>query len=152
MNSDQSLREYSNPNSDSLLKSKLGPDITSPVSKIFVYGILKSGFELSLSRYGGKLLGPARVAGTQLYHIGGGVGLRFAKDADTAAHGELWEIPDSLWHWLDQIEANGFAYTREEMTVSVDIEDGIKVKAWVYVHTYPGMAYERPIKGNKYRG
>lgn len=115
---------------------------------------MKRGFELDLAKYGAKFMGPARVAGTQLYHIGGGVGLR--KEGDGAAIGELWIIPNSLWPWLDDIEQNGFCYTREEVRVNLDIkpQDIIDAheKAWVYVHTYPGMEYELPVEGNDWHG
>src|SRR5258706_9446905 len=91
--------------------------IQTPYDKIFVYGILKRGFPLDLKQYGGKFLGKARIAGTQLYHIGGGVGLRKTANLEAKAVGELWEVPNSLWRWLDDIEQNGFCYTREWFNV-----------------------------------
>lgn len=127
-------------------------------SRIFVYGILKRGFPLDLKQYGGKFLGKARIAGTQLYHIGGGVGLRKTADLATKAVGELWEVPNSLWHWLDDIEQNGFCYTREKFAIERPIlceEDqmGLSLEpAWAYVHSYPGMDYVNQVEGNDWHG
>lgn len=126
--------------------------------RLFVYGILKRGFPLDLKQYGGKFLGKARIAGTQLYHIGGGVGLRKTDDLRTYAHGELWEVPNTLWAWLDDIEQNGFCYTREKFVIERPIlceEDqmGLSLEpAWTYVHTYPGMDYVNPVEGNDWNG
>lgn len=125
------------------------------ISRLFVYGILKRGFPLDLKQYGGTFVSKAHLAGAQLYHIGGGVGLRKVDDDHTIAHGELWEIPNTLWRWLDDIEQNGFCYTREKMVVMTqpkNEENGqvslVLSNAWVYVHTYPDMAYENPVEEN----
>lgn len=140
------LSQISNPEPISVERPK-------STSRLFVYGILKRGFPLDLKQYGGKFLGKARIAGTQLYHIGGGVGLRKTADLEAKAVGELWEIPNSLWRWLDDIEQNGFCYTREWFNAEfVFKEDGDLTSAQAYVHSYPGMDYVNPVEGNDWHG
>jgi gamma-glutamylcyclotransferase (GGCT)/AIG2-like uncharacterized protein YtfP len=121
-------------------------------NKLFVYGILKRNFSLDLSRHGAKFIGKAQIEGADLYKIGRGVGLRFA-GKDHKAIGELFEIPERLWPWLDQLESNGFAYTRSEVEVQrIDwaaVENGT-VRAWVYEHTFPGMRYTETYDNGTY--
>jgi gamma-glutamylcyclotransferase (GGCT)/AIG2-like uncharacterized protein YtfP len=62
------------------------------LNKLFIYGILKRGYELDLAQMGGKFIGEARIEGATLYGIGRlvgvqpdlpqyrGVGLRLEKD------------------------------------------------------------------------
>lgn len=112
---------------------------------LFVYGILKKGYELDLADYGASLIGEAHIPGAVLYGIGRnwhheshpndgrefhGVGLklvdpRVAKAdipllSGSVAHGELWRIPEKLWDWLDGIEQNGFCYTRKVVPARLD--------------------------------
>lgn len=130
--------------------------------KLFVYGILKRGFELDLRDYGCTFVGEAALPGAILYGLGGryeentnpskyhGVGLRFSEDPERVAHGEVFDVPDFLWHWLDQIENNGFSYTRKVVQAKMEVapEDGLhNVDVWVYEHTFPGMEYVNPIEG-----
>jgi gamma-glutamylcyclotransferase (GGCT)/AIG2-like uncharacterized protein YtfP len=107
-------------------------------NKLFVYGILKRGYELDLREHGAKFIGEAHIEGAALYGIGPiyegnkhefryhGVGLRLdympEKDTDPmgVAYGELFEVPHKLWPWLDGIEQNGFVYTRKIMPVHMD--------------------------------
>lgn len=110
-------------------------------SKLAVYGILKRGFSLDLSKpeYGGKFLDDGIIQSAQLHAISYGVGLRFVEDPLQVAHVELFEIPDELWDWLDQIESNGRVYTRK--VVQVHVEDLYKgydltTNAWVYEHMF----------------
>ena len=122
-------------------------------NKLFCYGILKRGFAMDLERYGAKFIGSALLEGAQLYHIGRGVGLRPVEsgeqDALPSAHGEVFEVPDDMWPWIDRLESNGFAYTRKIYTPIVEVEGGrTLLDAWVYVHTYPGMKYDKPIVNN----
>jgi len=137
---------------------------------LMVYGILKKGYELDLSEYGAKFIGECHIPGAILYGIGKnwnheshpnegrefhGVGLGLDKDPDRVAHGELWEIPDTLWDWLDQIEQNGFCYTRK--VVQVRVTDPVSeapeyqyTNAWVYEYSYPGFDYANPIEGGRF--
>jgi len=128
--------------------------------KLFVYGILKRNYDLDLRKYNAKFIGKAVLPGAILYGIGplhegpyvggegredfSGVGLRFTEDLTKHAYGEVFEIPDHLWDWLDSIENNGFSYTRKE--VQVEMETWVKTEAWVYEHTYPHMVYDSPIE------
>lgn len=135
-------------------------------NKLFVYGLLKRGYDLDLENYGGKFIGEAHIKGATLYGIGRrnggrefgrweevkhefcGVGLRLSREGEfTVAHGELWGVPSTLWNWLDGIEQNGFMYTRKIVEVSVKDEEGHLdgVHAWVYEHTYPDFKYEHPL-------
>src|SRR5260370_42631174 len=75
-------------------------------NKLFVYGILKRGFQLDLTKRGCKFIGEAQIQGANLYGIGhkwdgenwSGVGLRFlglpVEDPIRVVHGEIFEIPD----------------------------------------------------------
>jgi gamma-glutamylcyclotransferase (GGCT)/AIG2-like uncharacterized protein YtfP len=130
-------------------------------NKLMVYGILKRGYELDLERRGCKFLGECLLQGANLYGIGylwpgdggfAGVGLRLVEDPNRVAHGELFEIPEHLWKWLDHIEQNGFCYTRKLVKVDMETARGKTrleserlllepVECWVYEHTYPGMKY-----------
>lgn len=118
---------------------------------LFVYGILKRGFALDLTRYGAKFLGEAQIDGVNLYSIGGGVGLRRSENPNDTAYGELFEIPNKLWSWLDDIEGHPRNYKREIMNVTTEefdyrLDDLIRTKAWVYIHQYPHEKY-----GTKYK-
>src|SRR5208337_1825883 len=77
------------------------------MNKLFVYGLLQKNFVLGLEKYGCTFLGKDQVNG-RLYLIGGqGVGLRLDEHpvpTDIRAKGEVWEIPDELWDWLNEIE------------------------------------------------
>src|SRR5712691_7460722 len=161
-------------------------------NKLFVYGILKRGYELDLEHFGAKFIGEAHINGATLYGIGRitdheahpnegrefhGVGLRLPKEdwqlseedlrvqQTKVAHGELWVIPDKLWKWLDEIEQNGYCYTRKVVDVKLDMDtaqgfeemkklDGWErvqtVQAWVYEHTFPNFEYENPIEGGRF--
>src|SRR6267378_5381684 len=113
---------------------------------LFVYGILKRGFELDL-RGKAKFIDTAQLDGAILYRVGSGVGLRFTEDVNRTVYGEVFKIPKGLWKWLDMIESNGFAYTRRIVEVGIGHHEADIgwVKAWVYEHTFPNMRYDRPI-------
>lgn len=127
-------------------------NMESNTDRIFVYGILKRGFGLDLSKRHGTYLGNGAIEGATLRPIGEGVGLRFDQDPGYLAFGEVFEIPTHLWPWLDAIESNGKHYTRRETDVNLFDKDRnvLVIKAWVYEHTYPGMAYADPIKSGCY--
>jgi gamma-glutamylcyclotransferase (GGCT)/AIG2-like uncharacterized protein YtfP len=136
-------------------------------NKLMVYGILKRGFALDLTKRGCKFLGEAQLPGANLYGMGykdatrtwTGVGLRLVEDPNRVAYGELFEMPESpevehgsrLWHWLDSIEQNGHCYTRKIVAVKLPIvccnecDEVVKHEtehAWVYEHTFPGCKYD----------
>lgn len=128
-------------------------------NRLYTYGILKRGYALDLKGYGGKFLGEAYIEDATLYGIGrlvgvqddlpqySGVGLRL--DGLNTAYGELWEIPEDLWDWLDMIEQNGWCY--ERLLVPVRLDPGNELyTAWVYQHCYPGFKYEHPIADGRF--
>jgi len=116
-------------------------------NKLFVYGILKRGFQLDLEKKGCKFLGEAVLPGANLYHLGSGVGMKVADDG--GAYGEVFEIPPNLWPWLDSIEGHPHNYRRvivEPILCNLG-EGGMNVKTWAYEfphHTGP------IIKSGKY--
>ena len=123
----------------------------------FATGYFKRGFSLDLTHYGGRYMGNASLYGASLHPIGDGVGLRFTKpfgvdQSIPIARGEVFQIPDRLWAWLDLIENNGHCYTRKVVTVVVHdpVEEDEGVEAWVYEHSYPGMNYATPIESGIY--
>lgn len=113
--------------------------------KIFVYGILKRGFKLDLSKYGGTFLHTDTVFGT-LYRIGSGVGLRLGGDG--LAHGEIFEIPRTLWGWLDEIEQVDYnVYTRRYVkTDDGDFAHLYEHTAYVGKDTDPDWYYENRLR------
>ena len=114
---------------------------------LFVYGILKRGFELDLSNYGGEFLGEAKLHGANIYSIGDGVGLRLSENSKDIVHGEVFEIPNNLWKWLDAIENHPYTYKREIVKVIRRIDNGISVmRAWVYIHQYSFENYKNSKK------
>ena len=114
---------------------------------LFVYGILKKGHCLSLDENEeATFVSDGYIRNAELYHIGGGVGLRLNVPGATA-FGEIYQINDELWNWLDRIENNGITYTRK--VVDVSTPNG-SLKAWVYEHTYPEFEYTDPIEGGWY--
>lgn len=159
-------------------------------NKLFVYGILKRGYELDLTNYGAKFIGEAYIEGATLYGIGPrdrwetvrkdgiwqryqGVGLRLntypwseGDPSGVVAHGELWEVPPSLWRWLDDIEQNGRVYTRKIVPVMLELKDAptqgewgavmanakavTLADAWVYEHCYKDFKYENRIEGGRF--
>jgi len=143
-------------------------------NKLFVYGILKRGYELDLSDHKATFLGDAHIDGAVLYGIGHiwrheshpnegrqyhGVGLKLDVGPLEVAYGELWDIPNTLWDWLDSIEQNGYVYTRKVVPVKLqeypagapyDSEVYKTVDAWTYEHCYPDFSYDNKIEGGKF--
>jgi gamma-glutamylcyclotransferase (GGCT)/AIG2-like uncharacterized protein YtfP len=115
-------------------------DLVMKNNLLFCYGILMRNFELDLSQYGGKFIQEDEVRG-RLYSIGSGVGLRLSVlpvPPDIRAKGEVWEVPEKLWGWLDSIEGNGRVYIRRLVkTISA-------YECWTYEHIY--YDYEAPQK------
>lgn len=121
---------------------------------LFCYGILKKGQCADLSDNGQEHIGPATLAGANLYGIGGGVGLRLDGKPEDLAHGDVFRIIDKdLWcRYLDQIENNGRVYTRK--VVEVEVKGHGKMQSWVYEHMYyPAEFYGSRLKnlGGTYR-
>jgi gamma-glutamylcyclotransferase (GGCT)/AIG2-like uncharacterized protein YtfP len=103
--------------------------------KLFVYGLLKRGLPLDLTKHGGKFLGEGWIKGAKLYKVGaGGVGLRFVDDPLEVGHGELFEIAPELLPWLDCIEDEGNVYTRRKCEVHFGWS--VVQSVHVYEHTY----------------
>lgn len=121
---------------------------------IFVYGILKRGFDLDLEENGGRFICPATLPGAVLHSIGSGVGLRFSEDPlEVVPWGELFLVPGrNTWRWLDTIESNGFCYTRKVVNVFPHAIPQLPPRAWVYEHTFPGFDYTYcpVIEGGKF--
>lgn len=139
-------------------------DIVKP-NLLFVYGILKRGYELDLTEHGARFVSKAHIPNAALYGIGrrwdheshpnesreySGVGLRLNIGPLWVAHGELFEIPDNLWDWLDGIENNGHTYERKVVRVELNrAMEGDRADAWVYEHMHPFEKHDReiPIEG-----
>lgn len=125
-------------------------------NKLFVYGILKTNFSLDLNRshYGlpkAKFIGKATLKGATLNRIGSGVGLRL--EGEALVHGEVYEIPDKMWPFLDQIENHPHTYKREVVKAQLvglpDYPDGVgEIEAWVYVHQHPKYFMGKIRSGN----
>ena len=104
-------------------------------NKLFVYGILKRGFSLDLSREGAKFIGEAILQPANLYSIGAGVGLLLENEGKV--HGEVFEIPNErMWKWLDRIEGHPHLYQRQRVW-PVLTHSNDEVEAYVYVYQRP---------------
>ena len=104
-------------------------------NKLFVYGILKKGFSLDLSREGAKFIGEAILQPANIYSIGAGVGLLLEEEGKV--HGEVFEIPNErMWKWLDQIEGHPHLYQRQ-IVWPVLTHSNDEVEAYVYVYQRP---------------
>lgn len=144
-------------------------------NKLMVYGILKRGFALDLTKHGCKFLGECQLVGANLYGrefrdaTGSwtGVGLRFDDDPEGVAYGELFEIPDrvehpegkrgwSVWDWLDSIEQNGYCYTRKIVRVEMwpekrhKLESGLVATMDALERIQYAWVYEHTYPGCKY--
>ena len=103
-------------------------------TRLFAYGILKRNFQLDLENYGATFIGEAVLQEANIYKIGSGVGLKLEDEGKV--YGEVFEIPNKLWRWLDGIEGRPYNYDRmvvEPVLYKVG-EAGIEVDAWVYVY------------------
>ena len=103
-------------------------------NKLFAYGILKKGFSLDLSREGAKFIGEAILQPANLYSIGAGVGLLLEDEGKV--HGEVFEIPERMWKWLDQIEGHPHLYQRQRVW-PVLAHSNDEIEAYVYVYQRP---------------
>jgi gamma-glutamylcyclotransferase (GGCT)/AIG2-like uncharacterized protein YtfP len=128
-------------------------------NKLFVYGILKRGFSLDLTREGAKFLGEATLQHANIYKIGEGVGLLLEDEGKV--YGEVFEIPERLWRWLDNIEGHPYTYMRQQIQVmlyeavdragSVEYQ-GNEIECWTYVHQHPEYMNELIETGSYQQG
>ena len=121
---------------------------------LYVYGILKRGYAADLSKMGAKFISEATMQNSQLYWIGKdrmGVGLRFEQDKGPA-QGEIWEIPESLWSYLDDIEGVKYNVYKRILTYPLLVKIEVAVQAYVYAHIYyeneAKKYYNDPIPNN----
>lgn len=106
-------------------------------NKLFVYGILKRGFQLDLRNKECIFLGEAILPSANLYHLGGGVGMKMEEGG--RAFGEVFDIPPDLWAWLDRIEGHPYNYRRiivEPILYKLG-DGGINVETWAYEFPHP---------------
>ena len=105
--------------------------------KLFVYGILKRGFQLDLEKRGAKFIGKAILLDAALYCLGSGVGMKL--EPGKVAHGEVFKIPKDKWSWLDSIEGHPYNYRRvivEPLLTNLG-EAGMTMKTWAYEFPHP---------------
>ncbi len=104
-----------------------------------------------MTKYHAVFLGEAQIDGANLYRIGSGVGLRYGNGT---VYGELFEIPNNLWRWLDDIEGHPVNYKREIVDVAIGNPEGADfgwLEAFVYVHQYPFEKHNhRKIESGRY--
>lgn len=118
-----------------------------------VYGILKLDFSLDLSKMGARYIGNCEMPGTELWKIGDGVGLIRSEFIDSRTHGQLFEIPEQMWEWLDRIEGHPYLYKRSLIDV-IQTEVGeagegeLDRRVWVYIYQHPDYFTEKIESGN----
>lgn len=125
---------------------------------LFVYGTLmrKASGALGMAQrarleHEGVNLGPAMMAGAQLYDFGQYPGLTESADESRIVHGEVIRLatPERTLVWLDEYEgiADG-EYVRLER--AVHLVDGTALAAWVYVMTR-AMRELAPVASGRWR-
>ncbi len=102
-----------------------------------------------------RSLGPATMAGAQLYHLGRYPGLVESGEAGHIVHGEAIELlhPSRTFGWLDDYEGIGSVgsdaneYARLERAIR--LERGGELTAWVYVFLHD-VTHRRPIPSGRW--
>jgi gamma-glutamylcyclotransferase (GGCT)/AIG2-like uncharacterized protein YtfP len=133
-------------------------EVKEGFSLLGVYGILKRGeaLDLTLPKYHCTFLGEIVIPGARLYRIGCGVGLKLdvGPSGVDDAKGELFQIPNTLWEWLDSIENNGRTYTRKVVECRTahrcpdpNCNELLPIDAWVYEHQATGFSKDQLIEG-----
>jgi gamma-glutamylcyclotransferase (GGCT)/AIG2-like uncharacterized protein YtfP len=128
---------------------------------LFVYGTLMPADAGALGRVQrerlareSRGLGPAVMAGAQLFNLGRYPGLVETGDNGHIVHGEALELlnPSRTLHWLDAYEGIGpgdgaSEYARLERTVRLVC--GTELTAWVYVFLQ-NVTHRRPIPSGRW--
>ena len=99
---------------------------------VFVYGSLLRGLQ-NHRRYleGQELVGHGCIPG-RIYSLGYFPGLKPALLPDQTVKGELYSVDPECRERLDRLEGHPNFYRRERVTV--DLENGARSQAWVYVY------------------
>jgi gamma-glutamylcyclotransferase (GGCT)/AIG2-like uncharacterized protein YtfP len=117
---------------------------------LFVYGTLRSGAATERSRWlagNAESIGSGRVSGT-LFQLDGYPGMVPIAGANEWVIGELYRLTDPTLFWsaLDDYEGCGSAnpppHEFERRFLPVEMDDGRRLDAWVYV--YCGDVSKRP--------
>ncbi len=103
--------------------------------KVFVYGTLKRGFPLHHHLRGARYLGRAWLRGFVMYDLGWYPAIL---PGEGVVSGELYEVDWATLLLLDEVEEEGEEYERR--LLSVELEDGRREEAFVYV-------YRKDLKG-----
>lgn len=100
------------------------------MTRIFVYGSLKSGERLHDALRGSIMIGPGKIAGA-LFNLGAYPAVLLPEEAPTAmkkvcgwVSGEMYECKPSTIQRLDQIEGHPVYYQRqpvEELTTGMEV-------------------------------
>lgn len=99
--------------------------------KLFTYGTLQQGFHNNYLLSGAKFLGPDSLIGRLYTSDPNGQGIPFLLSGDGVVRGELFEVPEELFHRLDALEGHPSWYTREKRRLDSGVE------SWVYAYNHP---------------
>ena len=97
---------------------------------LFVYGSLRRGSDNPHARAlerDAVWLGPGSVRAT-VRMVGEYAALKLGGMSDV--HGEVWEMPESMWDALDEYEGEDYGRT----TAGVKFEDGAVREVWIYFY------------------
>lgn len=84
---------------------------------LFVYGTLKQGHFRSHLLEGQKFLGEFQTEkGYSLYNIGSFPGI-ISTDNDNVVNGEIWEIDEEYFSYLDRIEGSPFLFKLQSVKI-----------------------------------
>lgn len=124
---------------------------------LFVYGTLRKGFDHPMSKIladSAKYLGKGTFQGI-LFDRGPYPAAVVSNDKDCLVHGDVYELqkPNKVLQQMDEYEGVGelleTGVTFERKQVKIQLNDGSKRMAWVYVHS--GYTdHFIPIQGGDY--
>lgn len=132
------------------------PKSSDPISHLFVYGTLRAASNHAMSKILERLasrIGPGKVPGV-LYDIGRYPGAVRSPGTRAFVRGEVYALrePDRALKILDRYEGWDEKKPRsgefKRSRVLVDLGDGKKVRAWIYLYNRPTSGLPRIASGD----
>ena len=126
---------------------------------LFVYGTLRQQSDAEIARLffqHARDLGPARFQG-KLYLISTYPAAIASDHAEDQICGQLIALPvdDALWRALDDYEGIGLnfpePYEYKRCRMPVNLEDGSRIDAWLYLYQHDLSRYPRIARGDYFK-
>jgi gamma-glutamylcyclotransferase (GGCT)/AIG2-like uncharacterized protein YtfP len=113
------------------------------MTKVFVYGTLKRGYQAHDLMEGAQFLGAAQTdSSCHLFYVGHPAMIQSTPDGGVV--GELYEVPDEILprlHDYECVDSGLFRFGE------IDLEDGSKANAYLYTGGHRG----RKIEGGEWK-